>query len=336
MKIACPCCRNVPAEGQEAQAEFCCPTCGHRWRTANLPPAHYAQCAGRNAGMPNIDAKYADRMRDVRPLLRRDMRVLEIGCADGCFGAMVKKQLPVHYAGVEPSPDAEQAGALLDEVFRQPASAIDTARVHLLLSFHVLEHIADIAAEIVAWRRLLQPAGQLVIEVPHRSGHPWLGNDRHPEHLHQFTEASLLLLLANAGIQASRMTTGHFESPLYRDCLRVVAQATPPPDVLTEQLLAHIDALLPGPFVVLGLGGDFRNYVEPLLPRLRIAALCDTNPARHGECIGAYRVTPYDPVAWQGYPVLVASVRHGQAIRRQLRDLGVPDAAIIGLERIYA
>jgi len=337
MKCICPCCLAEHIETQEEAIDFLCATCGHRWRTGNLPLNHYAACTGRNSGMPDIDNKHADRMADIDPLLRQDMRILEIGCAEGKFGNLVKKQLPVYYAGLEPSPDIEQAKAILDDVFQQPASAVNCPPFDLLLSFHVLEHIADIASEIACWKRLLTPSAHLVLEVPHRSGHPWLDNDRHPEHLHQFTQASLLLLLANAGLQAVKLSTGHFESPLYRDSLRVIARAIPQQHELARQRLARIHELLPAPFVILGLGGDFRNYVEPLLPQLNVTALCDNDPARNGERIGQYTVTsPYDPVSWQGQAVLVASVRHGQAIRQQLRALGVPDTMIIGIEHIYA
>lgn len=205
----------------------------------------------------------------------------------------------------------------------------------LLLSFHVLEHLQDIWAELIHWRRLLKPDGTLLMEVPHRAGHPLLTNDRHPEHRHQFSPASLAILLDRAGLQPTRITTGHFESAVYRDCLRIEAHIALTSTQKIEQLQARFAAHLPGPFVVYGVGGDFRNYVEFLLPYLPIAALCDTNPAYERKIIGKHRVVSYDPSTLAGLPILIASTRHDNAIRQHLKRLGVSDEIIVSLTQIY-
>lgn len=336
MNSACPCCLSEYTVTRDNLDGFFCSICGHRWRNSNLPKMYYAECSGRNNGMPYVQKKYLDRMKDVLPLLRQGMRVLEIGCADGYYGGQVKAQLPLHYAGLELSPDAKQAEVMLDEVFRQPTCELQIPPFDLLLSFHVLEHIADITSEIATWRRLLKPDGRLVMEVPHRAGHPWLADDHNLEHLHQFTQASLLLLLNNAGLHATQLSTGHFESVLYRDSLRIVAEVSSVPTEMSKKILKRIDALLPIPFVIFGIGGDFHNYIEPWLSQLRAIALCDNDPAKHGEVIGSYRIAAYDPITWRDCPILISSLRYGEAIRQYLRAHDVPDAKIVGLDRIYA
>lgn len=336
MEITCPCCQTRHSNATDnRQAGFRCPACAHTWRDTGLPDSHYAGCAGRNEKAPGLTQKYADRMRSIAPHLRPGLRVLEIGCADGAFGGLVKGETAVHYVGIEVSPDASLAESHLDRVHRLPASELAEAPFDLLLSFHVLEHLQDIRAELIHWRRLLKPDGTLLMEVPHRAGHPLLANDRHPEHRHQFSPASLAILLDRAGFQPTRITTGHFESAVYSDCLRIEAHVALTATQKMERLQARFAANLPGPFVVYGVGGDFRNYVEFLLPYLPIAALCDSNPACQGNIIGQHRVGAYNPPALAGLPILIASTRHEADIRATLLAAGVPETSITGLSRIY-
>ena len=55
-------------------------------------------------------------MADISPLLRSGMRVLEIGCAEGSLGAMVRDSVAVHYTGIKLSEDATSAVSL-DDIF---------------------------------------------------------------------------------------------------------------------------------------------------------------------------------------------------------------------------
>ncbi len=336
MEIACPCCQTrYPATEDCRQHELRCRICAHAWHDLALQDSHYAACSGRNDNMPGTAQKYADRMHSIAPHLRPGLRILEIGCADGGLGALVKERAPVHYTGIEISPDASLAATLLDRVHHRPAAELDAEPFDLLLSFHVLEHLPDIQDELAHWRRLLKPTGRLIVEVPHRAGHRLLINDRHPEHCHQFSAASLAILLDRAGFRPIRISTGHFESEVYSDGLRAEAEVALTPTQMSEQLLARFTACLPGPFVVYGIGGDFHNYVESLLPHLTVAALCDSSPACHGRTIGKHRVAAYDPAALAGLPVLIASTRHESVIRKSLLASGVPETSIVGLGRIY-
>lgn len=334
---ACPCCdTGAPDALDREHAAFRCLACGHTWRGTALPDGYYTACAGRNAGMPDQARKLADRMADLAPYLSDGMRILEVGCADGELGAEIKRHANVHYTGLELSPDAALAETRLDHVFRQPSADLEAEPFDLLLSFHVLEHLSDLHAELLHWRRLLKAEGRVVVEVPHRGGHPLIDFDRHPEHVHQFSAASLATLLDKAGFTVDRIGTGHFESAVYSDSLRVAARPALSSEQRIQQLLARFHAHLPDPFVVYGVGGDFRNYVQPLLTHLPILALCDSDACSHGRMIGRYRVSAYDPASLSALPVLVASTRHDSDIRRQLDRLGVAEQRIVSLACIYA
>lgn len=334
---ACPCCdTGAPCALDGGHAAFRCSACGHTWRGTALPDDYYAACAGRNAGMPDQGRKLADRMASLPPHLKNGLRILEVGCADGALGAEIKRHAAIAYTGIELSPDAVLAETRLDHVFRRPAAELEVEPFDMLLSFHVLEHLSDLREELRHWRRLLKDGGRVVVEVPHRGGHPLIDFDRHPEHVHQFSVASLSALLDKAGFTVERISTGHFESAVYSDSLRIEARPTLSAEQRTRQLLARFRSHLPGSFVVYGVGGDFRNYVEPLLTHLPVRALCDSDARSHGRMIGPYRVTAYDPAALSALPILVASTRHDADIRRQLGRLGVADRTIVSLTCIYA
>jgi len=274
-------------------------------------------------------------MGTLAALLRNRRRVIEIGCAEGALGAWAKMLAPLDYTGIEPSRDAAAARRVLDRVLPQIPEKLDGAPYDLVLAFHVLEHIPDIAAEVLRWRRLLNPGGFAVVEVPRSAGHPFLSWDMNAEHLHQFTAASLVSLFRRHGLEAVALTSGHFESTVYCDSLRLVARPAVPDGVRRRALLDRFRSLFPDRFAVYGVGGDFRNYVQPLLGELPVAALMDSDTARHGERVGELVIEPYDPVRHAGLPVLIASLRYRSEIAARLVRQGVPPAAISGLEEIY-
>jgi hypothetical protein len=242
----------------------------------------------------------------------------------------------VHYAGVELSRDALAAAAVLDSVVRGTSADVHDDPFHVLLAFHVLEHIRDVEAEMRRWRRLLADDGVVIVEVPTDTGHPLLSWDANPEHLHYFTAASLAALCHRSGMPASRLATGHFESVVYPDSLRVFARPRVDAARRKALLLDRFRAVLGTPFAVYGIGGDFHNYVEPLLDELHIAALLDSNPDRQGSRIGRHTVSAYDPARHGNLPLLVASVRFKSEIASQLgAQHAVSPGRIIGLDDIY-
>lgn len=274
-------------------------------------------------------------MADISSLLQPGMRVLEIGCAEGSLGAVIRQSIPVQYTGVELSEDATAAAEVLDRVFRVPAAALINEEFDLLLSFHVLEHIEDIAGELAHWRRLLADGGHLLVEVPNQAGHRLLSNDPNREHIHQFTAASLTALLHRSGFEVERLETGHWESSVYSDSLRVLARPSLQDTERRTLLLQRFLARLPKPFAACGIGGDFRGYVEPLLDSLPVAALIDSAAQRHGERHGHLVVEAYDPQRHGSLPILVCSVRYREGILRDLAALSVSSSRIVTLDEIF-
>ncbi|WP_246228243.1 MULTISPECIES: class I SAM-dependent methyltransferase [Pseudomonas] len=336
----CPCCA-APAEPlADHPHDAGCPRCGHRWRNApeaSASAGYYAELVARNDEQApwfsrKIDARLAAILALIEPATAR---VLEVGCAEGGLGAAVKARSAVTYDGIELSQDSVLAATRLDQVFRQPAAQVHAAPYDLIVSFHVLEHIADLTTELLAWRRLLAEQGALLIEVPNRAGHPWLSNDLNQEHLHQFTPASLAILLASCGFTCRELSSGHYESPLYCDSIQVIARPEPTPAQRRQRLLQRFEQRLGGPFIAYGIGGDYLNYVAPLADALPIRALVDSAAEKSGQQVGAFSITAYDPVAHDALPILICSLRYGNSIRRQLLAQGIAAERLVALESLF-
>lgn len=335
---ACPCCATV-ATLPTSPTYAACQRCGHRWRspTAQAGCDYYTSLVQRNdLQAPWFQRKTADRTAALAGLLTPQIRrILEVGCAEGTLGQAVKATHTVIYDGVELSQDWESACQKLDRVFVSPASQVEAVPYDLIASFHVLEHIAEPRSELQAWRRLLAPSGQVLVEVPHGAGHPLLTSDSNPEHLHQFTPTSLAMLLASQGFTCCQLSLGHYESPVYSDSIRVLAHVQQSASERRALLLERFHQRIGGPFVAYGIGGDFNNYVLPLADALPIQALADTAPTRWGRQAAGHTVVAYDPQHHGAYPLLICSIKFGSSIRQHLLGLGISHERLIGLEEIY-
>ncbi len=327
----CPCCDRLVAASS-------CPDCGHCWHASQAisPATNYTEKSGRNAMPPRfLQRKLAERTTAIAPRLRRGARVLEVGCAEGDLARSLKSSTHLEYWGIEPSRDAQVACAVLDKVLPDiRAIPATTPQFDCILSFHVLEHVRDLADELTQWHRLLAPDGWVMVEVPCRSGHTDLETDRNPEHLHQFSPASLTLRLERSGFDVLSLTRGHFESPVYNDSLRALAARRTTAALRQARLLQRFSALK-APFAVFGLGGDFRNYVQPLLDQLPVVALIDSQPEPRPGLPAGLDAEVYDPGRHGKMPVLVCSLRHETSILADLAHAKHPPQLIYLLADLF-
>lgn len=327
--LVCPCCgSSQPTQSDVIQL---CKQCRHRWRSDSQEhmEAHYAAQSGRNA-LPQkyTKRKLEERYQALHDYLDNGMHVVEIGCAEGELGGLIKAEYNLHYAGVELSQDKHIASQVLDVVSEQPAQLPQNG-YDLLLAFHVLEHIADLDQVITQWLSLLKPAAKLVIEVPNQSGHPWIETDRNIEHCHQFDTASLLLLMRRHGLSVSLLQTGLFESPCYPDSIRIVATREISAAQRVERLVTALTNTIGEPFDVCAVGGDFATYLAPHLDLLPIVHLFDSL-AKH-KLIAGKRVECFSLDINAGRPLLIASFRYEDEIAQQLLAEGVAEHQIFRL-----
>lgn len=99
-----------------------------------------------------------------------NLRVLEVGCSAGYFGAMLKAA-GHHVTGVEPDEkSASKAATLLDEVFCgfvEDFFKINPDRQFDVITFgDVLEHITNPESVLVLAKKYLKPDGRVIISVP--------------------------------------------------------------------------------------------------------------------------------------------------------------------------
>lgn len=263
------------------------------------------------------------------------MRILEIGCAEGGLGRLIKSKFNVYYAATELSVDAIEAEKHLDLVIRATSSSVANGPYDLIISFHVLEHVPDVGEEISRWAALLSESGGVVAEVPEESGHRLVQHDRNPEHLHFFTASSLTALFQHEGFTLSSLSAGHFESPLYSNSLRLIGQLRPSDDTRRKTLLDRFSRRFDAPFAIFGTGGDFESYVLPVLERLPVVAIFDSNERQWGKRVKSYTIEKFEANKYPQVPILIASLRFNAEISAQLRSEGVPSTLISGIDEIY-
>jgi SAM-dependent methyltransferase len=166
---------------------------------------------------------FVARRRIVLRMLRRELdepppaglRLLDVGCgAGGMLGHLARFGSAI---GVDPSPDAVaysaargadvRLGTLPDGL---PFGADDRFDVITLLD--VLEHVDDDDASLRTLRRLLAPAGLLVMTVP---AFPflWSGHDVVNEHRRRYTRPQLRQRLVTAGFDVR--TLSYFNTALF-------------------------------------------------------------------------------------------------------------------------
>lgn len=98
-------------------------------------------------------------------------RILDIGCGEGRFGALLKEKLDAEVLGIEyESGPAAAAVERLDRVFTGDALAItqelEPSNFDCITVLDVLEHLKDPFALLTRIKALLRPEGVLVLSVP--------------------------------------------------------------------------------------------------------------------------------------------------------------------------
>jgi SAM-dependent methyltransferase len=137
----------------------------------------------------------------------------DVGCGSG-QAMSAFRSAGYDVVGIEPDAAArrlaEQTGTVYEGTAETLPDAITGRAFDAVLLSHVLEHCIDPAAALGNVKRLLAPAGTAIIEVPNNAatgfelyGPGWFFADI-PRHLQFFTERSLDMALARAGLRVTR------------------------------------------------------------------------------------------------------------------------------------
>ncbi|ULL11094.1 SAM-dependent methyltransferase [Mycobacterium liflandii] len=149
--------------------------------------------------------------------------VLELGCGEGVFGAIVKQSTGAEVWGLEYNEEAAQrAGELLDHVLAGDASTriaeLPDNYFDAVVCNDVLEHLVDPLDTLKRLRTKLKPDGVVVASIPNIRYLPALGKvvfrrdfpqedfgifDR--THLRFFTRSSMVRMFEDAGFSMQRI-----------------------------------------------------------------------------------------------------------------------------------
>jgi SAM-dependent methyltransferase len=146
--------------------------------------------------------------------LRKQGRLLDVGCATGTFLAEVKRYGNWQVFGVEPNQRAaryagEQLGLDVFHGWLHEANFADN-QFDIVTMWDVLEHVHDPRRTLTEIYRLLKPGGALICSVPNLDsvdarlfGRFWIGLDA-PRHLYVYSRHTLAAMLRTAGLQPQR------------------------------------------------------------------------------------------------------------------------------------
>lgn len=295
----------------------------------------YTKMSGRNSSTPELflRRKFEDRLVDILPLVIGGERVLEVGCAEGLLCQYLKIVRSVYYTGIEPSLDRKSASRYLDEVYTTVDEILDSNDYDLVLSFHTLEHIDDPLSALKKWKSLLKTDGRLIVEVPNGPGHPEICVDTNKEHINFFSPSTLSALFEQAGFELLRLTSGHFESPLYPDSIRAIARPSKSCGERLSRLLGRFQKI-PTPVAIYGLGGDFVKFIVPNIKQLMPVEFLDLNPAQRTYSNITIFPREYDNSLHKELNIIVSTFKFEEEVRQKLLGHGHLEEKVFLLSRI--
>jgi SAM-dependent methyltransferase len=171
--------------------------------------------------------------RKFTPYVRQSDVVVDFGCGGGHILASIPCRRRI---GIEVNPHARSQADALGIQTAQGSAELAAASADVVISNHALEHTMAPLVELEGLRRVLKPAGCLLLCVPiddWRAQKRWQCADP-SHHLYTWTPRLLRNLLSEAGFEMTRATVVHRGHP-GRLTQRL---ATSLPDVLFDAVAA--------------------------------------------------------------------------------------------------
>ena len=143
--------------------------------------------------------------------------LLDIGTGTGDFLSQAK-QNGWQIIGVEPNEKARNIALKKGVTYIGHTSELEDHSVDVVTMWHVLEHVPDVNAQIKELKRLLKPAGTIVIAVPNFNSYDanyygkfWAAYDV-PRHLWHFSGLSIKKLFEREKLQLLETRPMFFDS----------------------------------------------------------------------------------------------------------------------------
>lgn len=340
-QLTCPCCRSNKILLSRNFTLASCECCKHEW-LVKPELIDYASQKDRNPSAVLLQNKSLDREKYLLKFVDVDIKLIEVGCAEGYFLQSVLKRKNVTVAiGIEPSLDrvcsADKSLEVYPSVDPYLAKHIKP-KFNVICAFHVLEHIDNPIDFLLSFLELIEDRSWLFIEVPCRSGHPLLAFDPNPEHIHRFTPSSVSALVESAGFMVSSLTTGHYESAAYPNSMRLIAKRI----VNNTTFEASVIKALSECNVIWGIGGDFKGYILPSIINQHQYVYVDLNGPTAlvpGMAADLVFLRPRDLInspRYQNSIVLVSTLRYQESIDSFISNNKIGFKKIIFLSDLFA
>jgi SAM-dependent methyltransferase len=380
--LSCPLCRSAQAEEVQTQTLALaglgtvelgfgyCRACGHIYQVrpapAHILSENYAAYSNYTCFDP-VAARAAPPAASTRRLVTlaearapRNGHVYEVGCATG-FHLAHFRRAGWDVAGCDPSAKAKaQAADIFDIAVDCGAEAEilpQRSDLSVVLFSHVLEHLADPLGALIRARDSLRTDGVVLLEVPcavapHLLPPGWFTF----EHLHYFSEASLLRMLNDAGFAPLEMRIA-FTAEIYP----VIAIAARKSKVSAQPPASEIDIMQTRHFLAELLNRDNtlwdatskrldsnmgRVYVwgagvhtaqlfdrTPLLRNANVIGIVDRDSQKWGRRQRDREIVSPDEffAGYEGEPVVISSFASEAQIAQSLMDRGVASNRIVRL-----
>ena len=290
-----------------------------------------------------------------------EARVLDIGCAGGGLLFALQQRGFRNLVGVDPSPAcARQTRERTGEAYAGWITSLPAGigTFDCIVMSHVMEHVLDVPAAILALRPLLRQDGVVWIEVPDAvryADHVYAPfQDFNTEHINHFSGASLDNAMGLRGYAAVGGTerllhsSAHTFTPAVNRVYRWggSASAVKPDEGLKPAILRYIQrssALMrsidesigkaladSGEIIVWGAGQlTLKLLAESCLSHARVAAFVDSNPIHQGRRLAGAPILAPAAIREHGQPILVATMLHHREIAAQIQKLGLTNRIIL-------
>ena len=291
----------------------------------------------------------------------RETRILDIGCAGGGLLAALQQLGYCNLVGVDPSPSCarqtrERTGEAYHAWITSLPAEIGTFRCVTLS--HVMEHVLDVQAAIVALLPLLREGAVVYLETPDAARYadhiyaPF--QDFNTEHINHFSARSLDNAMQRRGYIAAgggeRLLTSSpitytpavYRAYRYTGIYKPLEKDTSlKPAVLryiqrSAELLHTIDncirqTLLTTPELIVWGAGQLtlKMLAETCLGQANITAFVDSNPIHHGHRLKGAPILPPEAVRAFNQPILIGTMLHHREIQAQIAALGLSNPLVL-------
>jgi len=196
--------------------------------------------------------EHRSRYRFAAERLQPGARVLDVACGAG-FGLDILQRRVI---GLDYDP-VTLKHIRGHQLVRGDATCLpfQTGSFDNVVSFETLEHVRDAAALIAEVRRVLKPAGRLILSTPNKSFGPLERHTQNPFHIREFTAEELRELLRAQFAQVTLY--GQRPSSHYRYVPYLMVEPTRTPDALLWKAQTRLPYGVKNRFALLTTGRPF-------------------------------------------------------------------------------